>query len=167
MPNNPAAKSQHQRRVEAFMAAAGQVVPRQVEMPPAEVRRLRAALILEEALETIVRGLGCSVRVQCGLSLHLLNPDFQGVLDMIIPDKMPNMEELVDGCCDLKVVTTGTLSAAGVPDLEHQRMVDVCNLAKFGPGGHKDASGKWIKPPDWKAPKTGALLREQGWLGPE
>jgi len=164
VPNNPKMRSRHQQRVDEFMANAGQVVPRQPEMPPVETRRLRAGLILEEALETVY-GLGFEVRIRCGKETHYMGVGFKMVMDSLDETHPPDMIEIVDGCCDIKVVTTGTLSALGIPDLEHQRMVDVCNLAKFGPGGHKDDAGKWIKPPDWKAPRTGALLHEQGWRG--
>lgn len=166
MPNNPKMRSRHQQRVDLFMLKAGQIVPEQVEMPPLEVRRLRAGLILEEALETI-EALGFRVRIPCGQESHPLDPGFKVVMGLLQEEYAPDMGLIVDGCCDIKVVATGTLSALGVPDLEHQRMVDVCNLAKFGPGGHSDSSGKWIKPPDWKAPKTGALLHEQGWREPD
>ena len=53
-------KSEHQKRVESFMRLAKQDVPEKVTIPSDEVCRLRASLILEEALETI-SSLGCTV----------------------------------------------------------------------------------------------------------
>lgn len=135
-------KSNHQQRVERFMAFAGQDVPEMPSIPPSDVRVLRARLILEEAIETI-RALGCDVTVD------------PGNLEYIVVDAPwiePNLIEIVDGCCDIKVVTTGTLSACGIKDTEPQRLVDEANLKKFGPGGHRREDGKWVKPPDWVAP---------------
>jgi predicted HAD superfamily Cof-like phosphohydrolase len=70
----------------------------------------------------------------------------------------PDLLQVIDGCCDIKVVTTGTLSAFGVHDSPFQQEVDRTNLAKFGPGGHRRDDGKWIKPPDWQPPRIQQIL---------
>lgn len=137
-------KSAHQDRVEEFMRLAGQDVPSKPTIPDAETRLLRAKLIFEEAIETI-EALGFAVIHQGGETTF---DDVYG----------PNMVEVADGCADIKVVTTGTLSAFGLPDVELQKMIDEANLRKFGPGGHRRDDGKWIKPPDWKAPDI------KGWI---
>lgn len=140
-------RSLHQRRVNGFMALADQALPAVPEIPPLDVRRLRAELILEEALETI-NALGFSLGSSSGL---------------VEWNKEPDLIKIVDGCCDLRVVTTGTLSACGVSDEAVQHAVDCNNLEKFLPGSYKNESGKWIKPPNHKPPPIEEILIKQGW----
>lgn len=153
---SPREKSLHQQRVEDFMVKAGQEVPTKPTVPSEEVRLLRAKLILEEALETI-DALGFCVEV-------IINSDGSQTMSkpIYVPhDRGPNLNEVVDGCCDIRVVTTGTLSAFGIADVGPQRAVDESNLRKFGPGGYRRDDGKWIKPTDWVAPDWGLILKEQ------
>jgi hypothetical protein len=71
----------------------------------------------------------------------------------------PNLEQIVDGCCDIKVVTTGTLIACGVPDILFQDMVDENNLEKAKNWTIRE-DGKFIKHPDHKPPDiAGGLAR--------
>lgn len=150
-------RTAHQQRVDEFMRKAGQDVPDVPVEPSNEVKILRAKLILEEALETI-KGLGVTV------SFDGYPPDGHDVTYKV--DGPFNLVEVVDGCCDVKVVTTGTLSACGVADMDVQAMIDESNLAKFGSGGYKREDGKWIKPPDWEAPDILSVLIQQGWNPP-
>lgn len=143
-------KSAHQQRVEQFMAKAGQAVPDRPTIPDEATRRLRAKLILEEALETI-DALGFQV---------VLKP-FDCDIEIGPVSHEPNLEEIADGCADIIVVTTGTLSACGVADAALQAEVDQNNLSKFGPGGHRRADGKWIKPPTWTPPDIKGVLEGQ------
>lgn len=136
-------KSEHQQKVEQLMLHADQELPKFPCEPTAKVKILRARLILEEALETI-EALGVTHNIQ--------DPQFD------ISGHDFNLVEVIDGCCDIKVVTTGTLSACGVDDMFYQHEVDMNNLLKFGPGGYKDEHGKWIKPPDHKPPNIKGLL---------
>lgn len=148
-------KSNHQLRVEEFMRLAGQAAPTNPTLPSLEVRKLRASLILEEALETI-EALGFSVRIDNDTEYDtevVMGPNLY-----FDDDYKPDMEGVIDGCCDLKVVTTGTLSALGLPDDLFQEEVDNNNLAKFGPGHSLRSDGKLIKPPDHKPPKIKELL---------
>ena len=46
-------KTNHQLRIESFMKLAGQELPQSPVVPDIKIRQLRAALILEEAFETI------------------------------------------------------------------------------------------------------------------
>lgn len=135
-------KSEHQKSVELFMAKAGQECPTKPCIPSTEIRKLRATLILEEALETI-NGLGFSIE----FSGESKKP-FQ-----LCDNGTPDLIEIIDGCCDVKVVTTGTLLACGVPDTMAQEIVDQSNLGRFGPGSYKRDDGKWIRPPDWVSPR--------------
>lgn len=137
-------KSFHQLRVEEFMRLAKQDLPIAPVIPSSVVRRLRANLMLEEVLEA-VEGLGFHVT----LSGH----------DITLNDLYePDLVKIVDGCCDVKVVTTGTLSACGVPDVAVQRLVDDNNLDKFGPGHTIREDGKLIKPPGHQPPDIAGML---------
>lgn len=144
--------SKHQLRVAEFMDKAGQRVPQEVEMRlPREVRELRANLILEEAFETI-SALGFDMG-------FVENPEHEGegqpetlIYLQHNPDKF-NFADIVDGCADLMVVTTGTLCALGVDDEVVLEEVDSANLRKFGPGSYRrETDGKWMKPPDFVEP---------------
>ena len=148
----------HQQRVNDFMARAGQNLPA-LPVTLSEADRLsRAKLILEEAFETVERGLGVRIlsRYAGVINFSCLYLQAGVLFDML---------ETVDGCCDLRVVTTGTLSACGVGDKLVQEIVDLNNLEKFGPGGYRDEHGKWIKPPDFIGPTARLYdaLVEQGW----
>jgi len=146
-------KTEHQERVEEFMKKAGQVVPARPIMCPNEILRLRANLILEEALETI-EAMGFQV---------VLKP-FDGAIEVGPQVREPDLVKIVDGCGDISVVTTGTLSALGVKDRPVLEAVDANNLAKFGPGSYRrESDGKWMKPPDHKAPDIMGLLILQGY----
>lgn len=149
-------KSEHQMQVEAFMLRAKQEVPMVPTEPTEAVRILRAKLIMEEALETIRIGLGINVAAA----------SYKGVVEIkeedlrFFPskDRPFSMVETVDGCCDVAVVTTGTLSACGVPDSMFQIAVNQNNLMKFGPGHSIRKDGKLIKPPGHQPPKIQMLL---------
>lgn len=121
-------RTQHQENVESFMRQAGQELPSSPTIPPLPVRRLRATLILEEAFET-VKALGLA---------PVFKPEYDGdgklagvTMIELVEHGVPDLVGIVDGCCDLKVVTTGTLSACGVQDHEAQEEVDQSNLRKF------------------------------------
>lgn len=172
-------RSHHQRQVEEFMRLAGQSVPSSPCIPDEQTRILRAKLMFEEVMETI-RALGVSVywnmpsreeldaeggaehfvgvcvsAEQCKLSF-----DLQGEVDLV---------EVVDGCADVAVVTTGTLVTCGIADFDVQNTVNFNNLAKFGPGGYRaDGTpekpgpvGKWMKPPNHQPPDIAGIIEAQ------
>lgn len=141
----------HYDRIKTFMQQAGQETPARPVEPDENTRILRAKLILEEALET-VEALGVKVT---------FNEDGQPIA--FEPGGKFNMEEVVDGCADISVVTIGTLIALGVDDEPILEEVDAANLRKFGPGGRRRADGKWLKPPDWTPPDLMARLKAQGY----
>lgn len=145
-------RSAHQAMVDEFMVKAGQRLPKFPCILTEEERLLRAKLIFEEAMETIYDGLGVEVGFKHG---NEYNAKFS-----ISKDKKFNLVETIDGCCDLKVVTTGTLSAIGIPDVRFQKLVDDNNLAKFGPGGYRNEAGKWVKPPNHQPPDIQGMLDE-------
>lgn len=148
--------SNHWNDVATFMWHAKQETPQSPVVPPESVRKLRASLILEEALETI-NALGFSVY---GLD------EFDDPADELRPghfelqpDRHASLVEIIDGCCDIAVVTTGTLVACGIPDLPFQNAVNQNNLDKFGPGHSFREDGKLIKPPGHKPPDIAAILK--------
>lgn len=148
-------KTDHQRRIELFMHKAGQVVEQKPIMADAKIRLLRAKLILEEALET-VHALGF---IACCGGTWMLKNQVE-----LVPCAVPDMVEIVDGCCDLSVVTIGTLSAFGVKDEPVLRLVDENNLEKITKG-KKRADGKWLKPKGHKPPDIMKELVRQGYHG--
>jgi len=107
-------------------------------VPDEVTRRLRAQLILEEALETI-KALGFVVSI---------NGE---------PRPVPadlDIHEIIDGCADLNYVLVGTLVACGVPDEPHFQEVCSANEDKFPDGvAVFDADGKFQEPEGWEPPK--------------
>lgn len=142
----PRARTLLQQNVESFMKAAGQFLPQTPVIPPEAVRLLRARIIWEECLETIA-GLGCAVENN----------------QVVVSQQPPDLVQIVDGCCDIEVVTNGTLLACGVADLLPQLHVDYSNLMKFYPNCTLRADGKVIKPPGWQPPDIMSVLVLQGY----
>lgn len=149
-------RSTHQLAVDEFMTRAGQNLPDKPTIPDAATRILRAKLIMEEAMETI-EAMGVEIESDGALFCSKY-------LKYFTTNKV-DIVGVVDGCCDIAVVTTGTLSAFGISNINPQRLVDESNLAKFGEGGYCREDGKWIKPPNWQAPNWIAELKRQGWEG--
>ena len=149
-------QSDHQKRVERFMRAAGQVVPDAPCIPMNSVCELRARLVLEEALETI-DGLGYEI-IPNGDADHV---HMGGLTLRRVKD--PDIVKVVDGCADTSVVSIGTLSAFGVKDEHVLREVDRSNTAKTEGGVVRDQSGKVQKPKGWSPPNITRVLMEQGW----
>jgi len=115
-------QSEHQVRVDDFMRLANQELPEKATVPSSEIRKLRAKLILEEAFETVVA---------LGFSVQAWATKGAGASITFTELYEPDLVEVADGCADIKVVTTGTLSACGIDDVELQEAVDENNLAKF------------------------------------
>lgn len=148
-----ALKSAHQLRVAQFMHNAGQALPSSVTWPDRKVRKRCARLIIEEALETI-NALGFLV------SFDQLEPEHEAKPFLWPTSESHDLSAVLDGCADLRVITTATLSALGVPDEPLQQLVDQNNLSKFGPGSYARADGEWMKPPDWQPPDIQGLVIE-------
>jgi Clp amino terminal domain, pathogenicity island component/Phosphoribosyl-ATP pyrophosphohydrolase len=132
-------KTASQLQIEEFMRKAGQAVPNTPTIPDEETRLLRAKLILEECFETIT-ALGVVVKANfrevaayssrvIGRNDKVEGWDFEDFSFNIFGQ--PNIVEILDGCCDVEVVTKGTLSACGIADENPQWLVNKSNLAKF------------------------------------
>lgn len=147
---NDAAKSKNQLLIEVFMSKMRsdlQHVPTAPTMPSLEVRKLRAALMLEEVLETINEGLGLSAVLEGGHKWSFT-------------ERSPgSLIEIADGCADVEVVTTGTASACGIAMQPVFELVMGNNLLKFAPGHYFREDGKLVKPKDH--PAVTELIRGQ------
>lgn len=112
-----------QEMVMEFMQTFGQEIPNNVCIPSLEVRKLRAKLILEEALEAI-EALGFVV-IQSDssdkrLTLQSWKVDYsQDKLGKIATPRLiePNLAKIADGLADLDYVSKGTAIACGL-DME-------------------------------------------------
>lgn len=131
-----------------------QEIPDTYRIPDEATRLLRARLILEEAVETI-EGLGFSVcykdtEKKIGIHTASFEPSFD-----------PDLEKIIDGCCDVQYVAVGTMLCCGAPDNIHMEIVNAANNAKF-PGGEAitDANGKFQKPEGWNPPNHKALMNK-------
>ncbi len=155
IPTPISLKSPHQRRVENFMRLAKQDIPSKPQMPTAANRRLRAALFIEEVLETI-QALGFTVRSASGEAIGPKNWQ-------LTEDHTPDFVEVADGCGDISVVTNGCMSACGFAGEPLLQAIDDNNLQKFGPGSSKDENGKHVKPPGHQPPDILAVLVAQGY----
>lgn len=157
-------RTAHQNRVFEFMQGARQATPAMPIIPNAEVRLLRARLILEEALET-VHALGVSVCVTPSRDGALQgSPPVEILKDSDLSftaDKTPDLIEIADGCADLSVVTTGTLIACGIRDNAILEAVDQNNLDKLKPGHSFREDGKLVKPKDHPKVDLAPIIAEQ------
>ena len=136
----------HIYSVETLMIGARQTVGRSLRTPSPEERILRARLIYEEALETI----------------EALGVDF--VLGKFIDagSENYNPEKVLDGACDLAVVTNGTLISCGLQAIFPYALerVDQNNLTKVGPGAVWREDGKMLKPPGYKPVELSDLIEK-------
>lgn len=180
-----------QKSVRDWMAKASQETPDKPTIPSLEVRKLRARLILEEALETINRGLGIEVFIcDHGENKGVWNDRlrFEDGHEYVRGWE-PNIVELADGLSDLQVVNLGTAVACGI-DLEPCfREVMRSNDSKFqwhrndlkeaaqkccyqiGPSQSEgpewietrvlDVGGKVIKPPTYSPANLEPIIEQQ------
>lgn len=124
------------------------------QIPDEPTRELCAKLVLEEALETI-KALGFDLidRDGNGKETYVTDPHLVSSSKEPV-DYLPDLEDIIDGCCDVIYVATGTLIACGVPDAPHLAEVCRANNSKFPDGKAimHPTSGKYLKPEGWLAP---------------
>lgn len=148
-----------QKLIEEFMLKAGQELPiaptSDIDL---ETRKLRAKLILEEALETINDGLGLAVFFETGLP----EGSFEASVRDVTFQEFDNTDliELADGVADLLYVSYGTASTCGVDMEPVFDEVHKSNMSKFI-DGYKDSSGKWIKGPSFRPPDIKTVIEKQ------
>lgn len=148
----------HQERVEQFMCEARQVVLNVPTMPDAKIRKLRASLILEEALKTI-QALGMNPYVRDVINHGLIPIEPRDEIVWTTDPQQISIVAVANGCADLSVVTIGTLSACGIFDKPILEIVDQNNLKKFGPGHSFHENGKLVKPKG-HTPPTADIIQE-------
>lgn len=81
--------------------------------------------------------------------------------DYVLPLTQAQATQIGDGTTDLVVVNSGFALACGLPGAELYEAVAESNLSKANPITgliEKDASGKWIKGPQYQSPQIDAVL---------
>lgn len=144
-------KSEIRKQVQEFMEAAGQEVKESPEVPSDDVVRLRAKLVMEEAFELL--------EAMFDEPVERLKHE---VMELISGSDIDiNMVEVADACADIDYVVEGARLAFGINGKPIADEVQRTNMAKFGEGSWVREDGKRMKPPGWKPPDIGKLLKEQ------
>lgn len=148
---------QIQEDIKQFMQAAEQGCPETPTISIPEVRKLRAHLILEEALEQC-KALGVKVCFDDQSEGQVKT--IYGLDQLILgANEEPNLTEIADGIADQVYASVGTAIALGIDMAPIWDLVQTSNMAKFGPGSYKNEHGKQMKPPGWVAPNA-AIAQE-------
>lgn len=122
-------------------------------VPPEEEIRFRLRLIVEEFFEMLEACFGLSGSIEDAREkiAHVLK---ENALFIDLP-------ELVDAWADLKYVIVGSEVQFGIDGNAVFRLVHEANMAKHGPGGGRDETGKTKKPPGWTPPDIAGELERQ------
>lgn len=119
---------------------------------PEDERRLRAGLVLEEALE-YVEAMGCRWNVATN--------EIE-----VVPGREVDLLAAADALADITYVTEGSAVQMGI-DLEPVFVeVHRSNMSKLDANGkplYRESDRKVLKGPHFFAPDLVAVLREQGW----
>jgi len=142
-----------QRLVYEFHKATGGTVGDTITIRD---RELRAKLIMEEAVETVA-ALGYHVTADIFSVDGWSRNDAEGDIGSFAKQfGQPDLEEFVDGMCDLIYVVAGSAVAAGVDLEDHFDEVHRANMTKLD--GPKRADGKQLKPEGWQKPDHQSLF---------
>lgn len=136
-----------------------QMIPTGYCIPPVPTRILRGALCAEECVFELLEGLGLAMRHK-GQKIELKDVE-------LVPEKDPDLEKIIDACCDGIYVLTGTMVVCGAPDLPHLEAVNTANNNKFPRGApvmHPTIPGKYGKPDGWKAPNHTVVMERHAEL---
>jgi len=111
--------TKQQKAVKDFMRFFGQATPERPTALDEETSKLRATLILEEAFETITKGLGLTVVVvdDFGSEAEVSEAGLKQISFIFHKEKETDLVELSDGIADITFVSEGTAVAAGI-DME-------------------------------------------------
>lgn len=142
-----------QQRVLKFMQAIGQPTPSSPRIPDDNTRILRGNLMLEEVQE-LITALGLTIVSKDGVEIDLEDCKLKdnGNVDLV---------EVADGIGDIKVIANGTAISFGIDMEDVDIAIFETNMAKCGPGSYIRADGKFMKPPDWKAPDIEGIINKQ------
>ena len=129
------------QNVKKFMLAFKQECPSKPIQIDEKTAKLRAKLILEEAFETIVKGLGLEVVISDGGINGDFTENFVTLTESVVDKKLWQVDflkfkevdlvELADGVSDVLVVTEGTAIACGIDSEPIHEAVSNSNLSKF------------------------------------
>lgn len=158
-------KCKNQLSVEKFMArmhahpvgVEKQQLPTSPVIPSLDIRKLRAALLLEETLETIA-AMGLSVELKASAG----DPPIVMENLTFAENGKPSLKEVLDGCADILVVTYGLCAAHGIALQPGFEEIAGNNLLKFAPGHSFNERGKLCKPANHPMPNTSDILLGQG-----
>lgn len=96
------------------------------------------------------------------LQLSLISEELDELnlaVDRLAVDGQDSLPEIADAICDLLYVVTGLGVTVGLPLPALMDEVHRTNMLKFGPGSRRDpATGKQLKPVDWKAPDLASII---------
>jgi predicted HAD superfamily Cof-like phosphohydrolase len=129
---------------------------------PDERVRLRAALILEEAMETIASMFDIDKARPHEPAYQQFVTGGHWLKDVV--NRAPvavDMVALADGMADLDYVVEGTRLEFGIDGAPIAAEVHRANMTKKG--GPIAPNGKRLKPPGWTPPDIAGELRKQGW----
>lgn len=139
----------NQQKIEEFMIAAKQSIPEVPTYPTEKIAKLRAMLVLEEALELIVKGLGVTLLRDGYGEIYSLQNLLSTLKDMTpIKEDETNLLQLADGIADLEYVSTGTASACGIKMQPIFDEVHRSNMTKSIDGTFRE-DGKYVKGPNY------------------
>lgn len=139
-------------------ATGGEPDPITPTMPSYPARVLRAKLILEEALETIIKGLGVNLNIG---SSSLLTATSECKDDLNWTELHPgNLVEIADGAADLKYVICGMELKCGIDGDSVFQEVHESNMTKFIDGSRR-GDGKWVKGPSYKPANVLRVIEAQ------
>ena len=124
------------------------------------VRKLRAALVFEEAVE-FCNALGFTLGEVLASHAEALAVQRGGGYRDAPERPEPNLVECADAMCDLQYVTLGAADCFGIELAPLFREVHRSNMAKVG--GRETQMGKILKPIGWQPPDIERGLRSQGW----
>jgi predicted HAD superfamily Cof-like phosphohydrolase len=145
-----------QRDVAQMMRIYGQEVKPHPEMPDEPTRILRARLMVEEDLETVLKGLGVQIVIEHGDEMHVVQ-----MSDLKFRINGPgSLVELADGIADKLVTTYGTANAAGINAAACFAEVHDSNMTKTNTDGTvtRDSFGKVVKPAHYRPANMAKVL---------
>lgn len=145
--------NQVQLDVLEFMKAADQPFSPVPIVPPREVRKLHASLILEEAMETI-HAMGFE------LVWEISEENPRGHYVYLDTEDGPNLTEIYDGLADTSYVVNGAANAFGLDLQAGHDEAHRSNMSKFIDGYRRD-DGKWIKGPSYSKADFATLIGKQ------
>jgi len=173
-----------QKGVREFMLKFNQSIPASYKKLNLPTRKLRAALLLEETLETITKGLGLSVNLVYEDGDVTVNKENLKRTEVLFEeDGELDPIEFIDGLCDINYVSYGAACAAGI-DLERfEEEVSRSNLSKLwtkedlennpvpenayvedlfdGTYRVKQKNGKIAKSPSFSPPNIAKILEDE------